>query len=100
MNQKNIDTIYEAIPDPALYEQLSEECAELCHAALKVARILRRENPTPVSLEEAFNNMLEEVSDVQLCMTVLALEPKQKIIEQKMQRWVDRIEGWKRKNEL
>lgn len=100
MNQKNIDTIYEAIPDPALYEQLSEEAAELCHAALKVARILRRENPTPVSLEEAFNNMLEEVSDVQLCMAVLALEPKQKIIEQKMQRWVDRIEGWKRKNEL
>lgn len=100
MNQKNIDTIYEAIPDPALYEQLSEECAELCHAALKVARILRRENPTPVSLEEAFNNMLEEVSDVQLCMKILALEPKQKIIEQKMQRWVDRIEGWKRKNEL
>ena len=100
MNQKNIDTIYEATPDPALYEMLSEECAELCHAALKVARILRRENPTPVSLEEAFNNMLEEVSDVQLCMTVLALEPKREIVEQKMQRWVDRIEGWKQKNEL
>lgn len=33
---------------PATLEQLAEEAAELSQAALKVARIIRRENPTPV----------------------------------------------------
>lgn len=97
MNQKNIYTICENIPVCALFEQLSEECAELGHAALKIARILRRENPTPVRLTEAYDNLLEEMSDLSLCLQVLALEPNQKIIDQKMQRWVNRIMEAKQK---
>ena len=37
----------------AVLEQMSEEAAELAQAALKYARILRGENPTPVTEREA-----------------------------------------------
>lgn len=33
--------------EPALLEQLAEECSELAQAALKLARLERGENPTP-----------------------------------------------------
>lgn len=39
----------ECIGVPAMLEQLAEECAECGKAALKLSRILRKENPTPVS---------------------------------------------------
>lgn len=39
----------EAIGSPAMLEQLAEEATELAQAALKAARILRKENPTPVT---------------------------------------------------
>ena len=38
----------EAIGSAAMLEQLAEESAELAQAALKAARILRDDNPTPV----------------------------------------------------
>lgn len=38
----------------ALLEQVAEECTELGHAALKLARKYRNENPTPVTEEEAY----------------------------------------------
>lgn len=48
----------------ATYEQLAEECAELGKAALKYARILRGENPTPVTKADALESINEEWSDV------------------------------------
>ena len=39
----------EAIGSAAMLEQLAEESAELAQAALKAARILRDDNPTPGS---------------------------------------------------
>ena len=56
------------IGDAAMYEQLAEECAELGQAALKMARILRGENPTPVTEDEASAMVLEEAADVLICM--------------------------------
>lgn len=41
------DDILEMIGTAALLEQLAEESAELAQAALKMARKLRGENPTP-----------------------------------------------------
>lgn len=49
---------------PATLEQLAEEAAELSQAALKVARIIRRENPTPVGYCQAVDNLKEEAADV------------------------------------
>ena len=56
------------IGDAAMLEQLAEECAELGKAALKMARVLRKENPTPVTEDEASAMVLEEAADVLNCM--------------------------------
>ncbi len=37
--------------------------SELAQAALKLARVLRAENPTPVTLEEAKMNLTAEFTD-------------------------------------
>ena len=48
----------------ATLEMAAEECCELGHAALKLARVVRGENPTPVTMAEARENFLEELADV------------------------------------
>jgi len=48
----------------AILENLAEECAELAHAALKEARRLRGENPTPATAEECRTALAEEAADV------------------------------------
>lgn len=64
MNIKNLS-------EPVRLEQLAEECAELGHAALKLARILRGENPTPVGEAEARERLTEEVADVMVTVDSL-----------------------------
>lgn len=63
--------VIRSLGEPALLEQLAEECAELAHAALKLARLERGENPTPKTEEECVENLLEELGDVNLCMSVV-----------------------------
>lgn len=63
---KIINHIAKEIGVAALYENLAEEAIELAHAALKTARALRNENPTPVTTNEANNHVLEELQDVYL----------------------------------
>ena len=55
--------IIEEIGEAAMLEQLAEECTELAKAALKMARIIRKENPTPVTEKEAIANIREEYTD-------------------------------------
>lgn len=59
------------IGEPALLEQLAEECSELAQAALKLARLERGENPTPKTEEECVKDLIEELGDVNLCMSVV-----------------------------
>ena len=80
------------VPVPALYEQLAEECAELVKASLKMSRILRGENPTPVTIREAKDMVWEELSDVATVCYVLDLDSDEVRIIQKMRRWVERLE--------
>lgn len=84
----------------AVLEQMAEEAAELSQAALKYARILRGENPTPVTEQEAEASLREEYADVQVCAAVIGanygmIHPE--IIDAlrsgKMRRWLDRLEG-------
>ena len=49
--------IIEEIGEAAMLEQLAEECTELAKAALKMARIIRKENPTPVTEKDAIANI-------------------------------------------
>ena len=51
--------IIEEIGEAAMLEQLAEECTELAKAALKMARIIRKENPTPVTEKDAIANIRE-----------------------------------------
>lgn len=61
-------TIIEKIGDPAVLEQLAEECSELAQASLKLARKLRGENPTPKTYDDCYDALQEEMADVMLCM--------------------------------
>ena len=76
--------------------QLAEEASELCHAALKLERVLRGTNPTPVTKPEAIQKVLEETADVLNCLEVLRIYPDTESIkvirDVKMDRWVERIE--------
>lgn len=63
--------VIRTLGEPALLEQLAEECSELAQAALKLARLERGENPTPKTEEECVENLLEELGDVNLCMSVV-----------------------------
>ena len=58
----------EKIGEPATLELLAEECAELAHAVLKLARIERGESPSPLEKEECIARVMEEMVDVRLCM--------------------------------
>lgn len=91
MKEKNIGYIQLSVGEAAIYEQLAEEAAELSQAALKCARIIRRENPTPVTQEEADRHLQEEFSDVMLCTEVLGLKEDPEITERKAKRWVERL---------
>ena len=65
--------IVEQIGLPALLEQLAEECSELSQACLKYSRKLRGENPTPKTEQDCVVSLMEEVSDVRLCIAQLDL---------------------------
>lgn len=83
--------IIDKIGEVAILEQLAEECAELTKAALKLSRVIRKENPTPVTVNDAFDNFVEEIGDVRLLLRVTDFMydtiQTQDIEEYKLQRW-------------
>ena len=85
--------IREKIGDAAMYEMLAEECSELAQAALKYARIIRRENPTPVSEDDAHENLIEEFTDVIQCAEELDLRINARQMFEKQFRFLDRWES-------
>ena len=85
------------IPQDELLAQLAEECAELSQAALKLRRALTGINPTPVTVEEARKNLVEEAADVYNVLGLL-LDTEDNaeiysIIRRKKARWLNRLEG-------
>lgn len=58
------DDVLDMIGTAALLEQLAEESAGLAQAALKMARKLRNENPTPKTHADCVSNLQEEIADV------------------------------------
>lgn len=79
------------IPMECRLEQLAEEASELSKAALKVSRILRKKNPTPVPINEALDDLVEEYNDIIACGEVLGLRPDYFSIVAKLKRWKDRL---------
>lgn len=68
---KNMDIIVTSLSHAAIAEQAAEEGAELAQACGKLARKLRRENPTPMDIQEILNNVVTEVADVLVCIEAL-----------------------------
>lgn len=61
------------IGEPALLEQLAEECNELSHASLKLARMIRGENKVHgKTKEELIDNIHEEIADVSITIDELS----------------------------
>lgn len=93
---KDVEIIREKLDYAELLAQLAEEAAELAQAALKLRRTLTV-NPTPVSVGEAFDNVLDELADVAVCVDVLRFNgPTESrriagIAEVKMSRWATRL---------
>lgn len=93
-----IEFIRENLSQEELLTQLAEECAELSKAALKLRRVYNGDNPTPVRRPDAFDNVIEEIADVYLCIEVLGLNNPIhltkicKIMESKTMRWEQRLQ--------
>lgn len=94
----NIDNkpMLSRIGEAALYEQLAEEASELAHAALKMARVLRNENPTPIKKVDAKIHVAEEFTDVFQCAEELNVTYSRKQIRDKTRRFLER---WEAKDE-
>lgn len=92
----DLETIL-SIGEPALLEQLAEECSELEQAALKLARLERGESPTPKAPGQCLTALIEEVADVKLCVSVVEKSRDLNagriadIVELKEERWAQRI---------
>lgn len=91
-------TIVEQIGVPALLEQTAEECCELAQACLKMARKLRDENPTPKSIEDIRDELIEEIGDVLVCtdeilmnMNLVDNEELNLLMSTKIDRWEKRL---------
>ena len=91
--------IVKHIGKPVLLEQAAEECNELSHACLKMARKMRGENPTPKTMDEIKADITEEIADVMLCIEYLidaeiADEADiEEVMLQKKLRWISRLKA-------
>lgn len=83
------------LPVVELLAGLAEEGAELAHAALKLRRVYDQTNPTPKTEETAIDDLYEEVADVMLYVDQLKLNivDIDRIKNEKMNRWLRRLEG-------
>lgn len=94
-----IDAVRGMLSDQVLAVQSAEEALELALACLKMYRILEGSNPTPVTLQQAHESILEEYSDLETCMTVsrynvpAAVQARREIRKMKLPRWVSRLMG-------
>lgn len=96
-----IEYIREQLSQEELLCQLAEEASELAQAALKLRRVYDGSNPTPVKRSEAFDNLKEEIADVELVLMVLGydrsmlISEKHKRMDAKLTLWADRLRGAK-----
>lgn len=92
-----LEYIREKLGTGELLCQLAEEASELAHAALKLRRVYDGTNPTPVTYEEALDNLEEEIADVKLLLIVLDLNNANRkvrythIMQAKIRRWAKRL---------
>ena len=93
----DVDYIANNISELAVLMALAEEASELSKAAMKLARAKGLlDNPTPISVEQAEADLIEEYNDLLNCIDVLC-EMSSLAIEdmdlrmRKCRRWAERI---------
>ena len=98
----DIDYIANNISELAVLMALAEEASELSKAAIKLARAKGLlDNPTPISVEQAENDLIEEYNDLLICVGVLNKMPSLTICvdvdlrKRKCRRWAERIKRQK-----
>lgn len=99
--KQRLDKVRELSTGASLYEQVAEEATELAHAAQKIARYLRGEQPMAkdFDISKAEENFKEEYGDVLLsvdaamgvCYEDFYIETV-KSYNKKLDRWVERLE--------
>ena len=98
----NIDYISKNISELAVLMALAEEASELSKAAMKVARAKGLlDNPTPISVEQAENDLIEEYNDLLNCIVMLnkvsglTVSENTVLRDSKYRRWAVRIRSYK-----
>ena len=93
----NIEYIRSQLSNPELLTGLAEEATELAHAALKLRRVIDGTNHTPVTYDEAYANLKEEIGDVLLCLEVFGISTSTEAyrpgMDAKLKRWVYRLKN-------
>lgn len=76
MNNSNyISYVRQTLDKLTLMESMAEESAELIKAALKTIRATKlNNNTTPISIEDAYANLVEEIEDILMICEVLELK--------------------------
>lgn len=96
LHKEKIDVVND-IGVPATLELCAEEAVELAHAALKMARKLRGENPTPKSMDDILDALTEELGDVQINIDkilehgIVSKADVDAVKEFKRKRWEERL---------
>lgn len=98
----DINYIANNISELAVLMALAEEASELSKAAMKYARAKGLlDNPTPISVEQAEADLIEEYNDLLICVGVLNKMPSLTICvdvdlrKRKCRRWAERIKRQK-----
>ena len=98
----NIDYISKNISELAVLMALAEEASELSKAAMKVARAKGLlDNPTPISVAQAENDLIEEYNDLLNCIVMLnkvsglTVSENTVLRDSKYRRWAIRIRSYK-----
>jgi NTP pyrophosphatase (non-canonical NTP hydrolase) len=94
-----LDVLAKTVSQRSILEQLMEEAGELIKAASKLIRTDSEDNPTPVSKEEAFHSLIEEWSDLGLCLEIYLRQIDTKLLTSgasyaptdKAERWIRRL---------
>ena len=77
--------------------QLAEEAAELAQAATKYCRVTHGTNPSPVSLQDARDALVEEIADVNVAAEAvrrkmsISCDEIAEVEDAKIERWRRRV---------
>ena len=100
IKDKNL-RVLDYIDSKEILIQMGEEGSELSKAAIKFYRAIDMKNPTPVSINEAYENLVEEFGDVLNCIYAYFDDNAEKIwsftveadkiADEKRKRWIKRL---------